>query len=171
MAMTFISTVTVGAGGAASIDFNSIPNTFTDLVIQVSHRFSANHSTAYIEFNGSASNYAVKNLLGFGSPSLSISQSGTRLSLGTLRSDTANTFGSLTVYIPNYAGATQKSVSADQSAEVNVADGYNFLYAGLWANTAAITSLSLKVDAGNYVQYSTASLYGITKGSGGATVA
>jgi hypothetical protein len=169
--LQLISTVTVGAGGAASIDFNSIPSTFTDLVIHLSHRFTANDATAYMQFNGSTTGYSFRNLLGFGSPSLVISQNSTRLDLGTLKNDTANTFGVATVYIPNYAGSTNKSISVDQSAESNQAANYNFLYAGLWSSTAVITSISLKVDSASYVQYSTASLYGITKGSlAGVTV-
>jgi hypothetical protein len=36
----------------------------------------------------------------------------------------------------------------------------NFI-AGLWSNTAAITSISMAPDNGNYPQYSTATLYGI----------
>ena len=38
MAVTFtqIASVTVGSGGAASIDFTSIPSTYTDLCIKTS---------------------------------------------------------------------------------------------------------------------------------------
>jgi hypothetical protein len=34
--MTALSTVTVGAGGAATIDFTSIPQTYTDLIVKIS---------------------------------------------------------------------------------------------------------------------------------------
>jgi hypothetical protein len=164
-----IATVTVGAGGAASIDFTSIPGTYTDLMVQFSGRPSSNDATAYIEFNGSSGGYTSRNLLGFGGASLVISQTQTRLNIGTLKNDTANTFGSVTTYIPNYAGSTNKSVSTDQSSEANISSQYNFIYAGLWSNTAAITSLSIKIDAGNFVQYSTATLYGVKSGQSGTT--
>ena len=40
MAVThnLISTITVGSGGAASIDFTSIPQTYTDLLVKISLR-------------------------------------------------------------------------------------------------------------------------------------
>ena len=40
-----IATVTVGAGGAASIDFTSIPGTYTDLLVLISAR--STRSTDY----------------------------------------------------------------------------------------------------------------------------
>jgi hypothetical protein len=42
MALTYtaIKTVTVGSGGAANIDFTSIPQTYTDLVLKVSARMN-----------------------------------------------------------------------------------------------------------------------------------
>jgi len=42
--------------------------------------------------------------------------------------------------------------------------------AGVWPQTAAITSVQI-LGVGNFEQNSTASLYLITKGSGGASVA
>ena len=42
---TLISSVTVGSGGAASIEFTSIPSTYTDLVLKLSARSSRNVST------------------------------------------------------------------------------------------------------------------------------
>ena len=35
---TKIETITVGSGGAASVTFSSIPQTFTDLVMKISSR-------------------------------------------------------------------------------------------------------------------------------------
>ena len=53
MANTFeqITTVTVGSGGASSIDFTSIPQTYTDLVIKTSARNTSTSTTMYLEFN------------------------------------------------------------------------------------------------------------------------
>ena len=60
MADTFvkIATVTVGSGGAATIDFSSIPSTYTDLCIKHSLRNgSINVSNAIrLTINGSLSN-------------------------------------------------------------------------------------------------------------------
>ena len=67
--MTPIYTVTVGAGGQAAIEFNNIPQTYTDLVIKVSSRTSANYvnGSFYLEFNDSATNRTAKRLFGAGS--------------------------------------------------------------------------------------------------------
>jgi len=82
---------------------------------------------------------------------------------------TANTFGNGSLYIPNYAGATNKSLSFDSVAENNATSAWLQITAGLWSSTAAITRITLSgwtaLAAG-----STVSLYTITKGSGGATV-
>ena len=58
MTYTLISTVTVGAGGAASIDFNSIPGTYTDLLLVVSVRSTrpaATNDGLFMSINGSGS--------------------------------------------------------------------------------------------------------------------
>lgn len=73
MANTYqiIQTVTVGAGGAASIDFSSIPQTYTDLKILLSGRTNANDGSSgqwtYINFNGATTNNSVRVLYGAGS--------------------------------------------------------------------------------------------------------
>ena len=83
--------------------------------------------------------------------------------LGTGSTATSNTFGNSELYIPNYAGSTNKSSSADAVAESNTTTVFAYLNAALWSSTAAITSITLTPDAGgaNFVQYSTATLYGI----------
>jgi hypothetical protein len=158
-----IETVTVGAGGSASITFSSIPQTYTDLKIVLSGRTAnANPTGQYISFNGSTSNFTGRYLY-------SDSTNGTIVSgvlaryigtvMGTLQ--TANAFNSTEIYIPNYTSSNFKSFSTDNVAENNGAYGGLNLLAGLWSNTAAITSISMAPDNGNYPQHSTATLYGI----------
>jgi hypothetical protein len=171
MTMTLISTVTVGAGGAASIDFTSIAGTYTDLQIVFSLRNSTTNDYISLTLNGSSANFTAKQLLGNGSAV----QVGSRtdnlyIATATPSSATANTFGNGAFYIPNYTGSTNKSISLDSAWENNATLAVAGIVAGLWSNTAAITSASLVSPSGSFVQYSTASLYGILKGSGGATV-
>ena len=157
------STVTVGAGGSASIDFTSIPSTYTDLVIKLSARYSASAFDGhYIAFNGSTSTFSGRYLLGSGSAASSGSLA---RYLGTINgsSSTANTFTSTEIYCPNYSGSTNKSFSSDSVTENNATESYANMVAGLWATTSAITSISISLPTGNFVQYSTASLYGISK--------
>jgi hypothetical protein len=170
MSMTLIQTVTVGAGGAASIDFTSIPQTYTDLVVKVSVRqTTGSFPTLFFYFNGLTTNRSFRSLYGTGSSAISSNGTDAIAGLTTGSSETANTFGSFDIYIPNYAGSTNKSASADGVSENNATTSYQFLVANLWSSTAAITSLTL-LTGGTLAQHSSASLYGITKGSGGATV-
>ena len=163
---TLIASSTVGVLGAASIDFTSIPSTYTDLCLKVSARGTATANTVncYATFNSSASGYTDRLLYGNGSVAGSLSNiSTTSLFIGDIPAAnyTANTFSGKDTYIPNYAGSTYKSVSLDNVTENNATASYAELDAGLWSNTAAITSISLSVSSGNFAQYSTAYLYGV----------
>ena len=169
MAITLISTVTVGAGGAASIDFTSIPSTYTDLMVVYSMRAASNNYTT-VTFNGSSSSYSVRVLRSSGSAASSFGDTSFNPTID-YNSRTASTFGNGQLYIPNYASATNKSISIDTVEENNATAAFSELHAGLWSNTAAITQVTLTGN-GTIQQYSSASLYGVTKGSlAGVTVA
>lgn len=161
---TLISSVTVGAGGASSIDFTSIPSTYTDLCLLVSSRSSASAGTdlGLIGFNGSTASFTNKYLGGNGS--IAYSGSYARY-IGDINAatSTASTFTNLQIYIPNYAGSSNKSFSSDTAMETNATGGVLALAAGLWSNTAAINQVTLTFNTGSFVQYSTAYLYGISK--------
>lgn len=161
---TEIASVTVGSGGAASMSFSSIPSTYTDLKIVVSARNSGADNTAALSFNGSTSNFSSKVLYGSGSSAASLSDTtSTVYSMEVSSSYTSSTFSNAEIYIPNYAGSTYKSFSLDSTTENNATVSYAILQAGLWSQTAAITSIGIACNSGNFVQYSTAYLYGIKK--------
>ena len=165
MANTFfkIASVTVGSGGASSIDFTSIPSTYTDLCLKISTRQNTTNVTyAVLRFNGSASSYTYKSLEGDGSTTAA-SYNGSNAVYGVTNTSgyTANTFNSIDIYIPNYAGSNSKSWSSDSVTESNAAVVYADLIAGLWSNTTAINQVTLYPSFGDFVQYSTATLYGI----------
>jgi len=168
MATTFvkIATVTVGAGGASTMDFTSIPSTYTDLLVLVSSRNSGanNNDDLLMRFNGSSTSYSNKSIYGTGSAIASNSPFTTYIYGGSNNGNTstASTFSSNSLYIPNYAGSAYKSVSVEGLQENNTSQAFMNLIAGLWSNTAAITSISL-LSGANFVQYSTATLYGISK--------
>lgn len=171
MATTFvkIASVTVGSGGTSTIDFSSIPQTYTDLKIVICARSSRNTGTSTnlsLKFNSNTTSYSNRQL--FGNGSTVSSQTNTYTDSGligvqTQDTDTASVFSSSEVYIPNYTSSNYKSWSADSVRENNAASGGLTLNAGLWSNTAAITSVSLIMENGtfNFMQYSTAVLYGI----------
>ena len=163
--MTKISSVTVGSGGSASISFTGIPQTYTDLIIKLSAR--TNYAGAFdntnVQFNGSSTSYTLRFLYGNGSSTGSATD--TRiLDYTDGNTNTANTFNNSEFYIPNYTSADYKSVSNDSVIENNATSGVNYLATGLWSNTAAITSMVLTPLIGtSFQQYTTATLYGVTK--------
>jgi hypothetical protein len=161
------STVTVGAGGASSIEFTGIDQTYTDLVLKVSGRNGTGLDHMLIRFNSATTNYSEKILRGSGSAAASfvltdIQPSGDALEIGYIGSDTS-TFTNVEAYIPNYAGSTYKSMSIDAVQEANTTAAYMVLNAALWSNTSAITSITLLGQTYNFAQYTTASLYAIKK--------
>ena len=164
MATTYkaIATVTVGSGGASTMSFSSIPSTYTDLQLLITSKTSSNN---YIKLNinsDSGSNYTYKVLRGTGSAAGSFNQvdwTGTAYVFGY--SDSG--WSSHSVYIPNYTGSNNKSISSDSVQEANTTTAYSWLGAGLWSNTSAITSISIASQTLNFDQYSTATLYGILK--------
>ncbi len=166
---TLIQAVTVGSGGSTDITFSSIPATYTDLCLQLSMRNSRGGTLvqeALITFNGSTSGYSERIVRGDGSVVISTSGSGANFNLNGFPGGgvTANTFGSANIYIPNYAGSTNKSVSAEFITENNGTNAYAYMNAMLWSNTAAITSINLAAGSTyTWLQHSTAYLYGIVK--------
>jgi hypothetical protein len=172
--MKLIQTITLGTT-ASAIEFTSIPQTFTDLKMLISGRSALTSHASFmpIQFNGSgAAEYTQRRLYTDGvapTGQNANNDSSLYLSVVNAASSTANTFGSSEVYIPNYTGATQKSLSIDAVTESNSAtQGHTqaSITAGVWANTAAITSIRVSTDV-NWVAGTTISLYGITKGSDG----
>jgi hypothetical protein len=160
-----IANVTVGSGGAASISFTSIPATYTDLLVLLSIRTTraGNPDQLDVKFNGSSSNYTQRTLEGFngGTSSYSNTKIFSYVNGGT---STASTFGNGSLYIPNYAGSTNKSVSIESATENNSAAGGEFPAAGLWSDASAITSMAFtSTTLDNIAEYSTATLYGISK--------
>ena len=163
-----ISTVTVGSGNAASIEFTSIPQIYTDLVLKVSARTENSSGpvmdSPFVDFNGSTSSQNSRYLFTTdGTTASSGNDTRTYLAFGISRNTaTANVFGNGELYIPNYTGSTYKSFSADGVAENNATAGALGFTTNLWSNTAAITSVRLTPSSGsNFLQYSSAWLYGI----------
>jgi hypothetical protein len=64
--------------------------------------------------------------------------------------------------IPNASGSTFKTVSGSSTSMNALANGYSGTYGGLWAATAAVSSLTLFPLSGNLVAGSAAYLYGET---------
>ena len=165
---TLISSVTVGSGGAANIEFTSIPGTYTDLLLKISARSAGTGAVAVrcqLRFNGAGSdaNLTFRRLEGDGSTVGSDTGSTGQVAWIPDGSATANSFSNIEVYIPNYAGSNNKSFSADGVMENNATQAYMGLFADLWSNVAAINAVKIfDVNGANLTQHSTAYLYGIS---------
>lgn len=180
MAVThkLIETTTVGSGGATTVSFSSIPQTYTDLLVVGSVRSTSTTSNtgeydvmAY-RFNASTSSYSARVIEGNGSSALSSSQTTAtgsggglygRISDGGINNSLSGTsiFSSFNMYIPSYTGSTNKSWSFEYVEERNATASFMGMVAGLWSNTAAITEITFTLLVANYAQYSSFSLYGI----------
>ena len=174
--MRLISSVTVPAGGAANIEFTSIPGTYTDLVVVLSARCSQSAITGNctIAFNETSANSSRRNLNGSGSAVSSTNASDGYIGDIVGANATASTFGNIQIYIPNYTSSNNKSFSVDTVTENNGTEAWAQLIAGLWSNSAAITSIKfapLSPQTWTFSQYSTATLYGVRSASTGATMA
>ena len=157
--------ITVGASGASSVTFSSIPQTgYTDLVLRTSLRTTGGDTSPVITFNSSVG--SSRFLYGDGSTAASASDSSNMyITTGINPSTyTANTFASGEMYIPNYTSSNYKSSSTDGVTENNATGSYQSINATLWSNTAAITSITVTVSSGSpFSQGSTFYLYGVAK--------
>lgn len=166
MATTFvkIATVTVGSGGAGNITFSGIPSTYTDLVVKASMRGDAAQILLKVQPNGDTTGLSRRSLYtDNGTGAYSASASDSFAAFINSSAYTASTFSNMEIYFPNYSGSTAKSYSVDMVGENNATTTIMGLIAGLDTTTTAISSIVLTPNSGNIAQYSTATLYGISK--------
>ena len=142
-----------------------------------SWRNTGNGAGGGMRFNGdTGSNYSYRGLRGLGTTVQSYNSTTWVSSYGTQYDEfiwmhtcssasTSDTFNFSTIYIPNYAGSTNKSISVEFASENNGAAAEVGAEAGLWSNTAAITSITFLPDVGygNIKSGSSFYLFGITK--------
>jgi len=171
VSMTFIATATV-TGSPADLSLTSIPQTFTDLQILISAvpRTTASPNGLGLGFNGYAStSNSIRALRGNGAAVSSFTD--TSPIVGDLQQVT-NTANSITVYISNYTTNGVKAFSSDSVTENNGTTAFASIRAGVFTVAAAITSIQFgDFSAGGGLGVgSQVWLYGILKGSGGATV-
>lgn len=162
MALTYkaIATVTVGSGGAADMEFTSIPGTYTDLVVKAT--FRGNGDVLLYLNNATFGTNGGKRLNSNGSTAESNQANNGFVSDAQYSTFTANTFGSIDIYIPNYTSTTDKSTSSDAVTENNATTAYINMVAAKFTSSAAVTSVKLSASGANtFAQYSTATLYGI----------
>lgn len=170
MSVTKIATITVGAAGAANISFTSIPSTFTDLMIVYSLRDNYGNVSNDADFLIDGTTITFRQLYGTGVNvgSNVVPQIGRPIVSATA---TGDTFGNTLIYITNYATSASKNIFVDNVVEHNGSESYQIFSAGIYASASAVTSVLMDNGGSNFVQNTTATLYGVTKGTlAGVTV-
>lgn len=167
--MESIGTITVGSGGASSIEFTDIPGTYQHLQVRSLLRQASTGGLASVRVrvNGvSTTSYTWHYIQGNGlsaSAGALTGQTGTFVAYNSSSDTAANIFAASIIDIFDYASTTKnKTLRGFYGADINGAGGVLQLASGLFQSTSAITSVSLTPFAGgNWAQYSTAALYGL----------
>lgn len=159
---SLIASNTVTGSAVSSVAFNSIPGTFTDLVLICNNLTESTNQQGYIRFNGdSGSNYSRTVMYGTGSSAASFRQTGqSGLNVGMSSTTPGQT---IIMNIMDYANSTTYKTVLDR--ETNTGTTQALVY--LWRSTSAITSLTINsFDASNSIAVgSKFYLYGIQAGS------
>ena len=163
-----IATTTLG-GTTATITFSSIPATYTHLQIRIMSRSTRSATGDYIamQFNAdTGSNYAYHGLDGNGSSASAFglaTQTFMDVERAAAATATASVFGVSVVDILDYANTNKYKTMRSLGGFDNNGDGSITLTSGLWQNSNAVTSITLKAQGGtsSFVQYSSFALYGI----------
>ena len=158
------------SSSAASVTFSSIPATYTDLVLRISAR-SDNASVndgLNMTFNGvGGTSYSRVMLRGNGTDATSVIASSTSSFqsvpngiVGNIA--TSNTFGSIEIYVPSYLVSQNKPISYFGAGEENATTAFMGVYAGLFSNTSAVSSIICSpINGTNFLSTSSFYLYGI----------
>ena len=160
------------ASSAASVTFSAIPATYTDLVLKASARSDAagtDDGITIVLNSDTSSNYSQTWISGSGSAAAT-NRSSSAAKFGAAgwimidtSGNTTNTFSNTEFYIPSYTVAQSKPMSFDTRLENNSTLAYITTTAGLWSNTATISTILLALaSGGNYVTGSSFYLYGIS---------
>lgn len=164
-----IATVTVGSSGQSSIEFTSIPSTYTHLQLRLFGRTTraSTDDYIYIRFNGDSNtaNYRSHYLIGEGTNVYSGDISSDYSVFGRLTGGNAasSVFGALTVDMVDYKNTNKyKTFKNLGGQDLNGSPAYIWIGSSLWMSTSAITSFAIYPGTySNFSQYTQAALYGI----------
>lgn len=166
--MTLINSYEVTGSTEANVEFTSIPNTFTDLVVYASVRTprSAVNDAMFFVVNGSVNSTSKRTYANVGA-STPVDTGNTILVNGN--TSTAGAFANIEIYIGDYAGDDGKPYIASTVAENNAQQALLSWMGGSY-NTTAITSIKFYAEVATYFSVGCKFyLYGISAGSDGST--
>jgi len=160
---TPIATYTVGTA-TATIDFTSIPSTYTDLHLVINAGFSAAYDLRFRINGSSLSIYSQTYLYGTGTGAGSARETSSARTYGQLdyygAPSTNLAYANQLVDFMNYSNATTYKTFL---CRANRADSGTDAIVGLVQTTSAINQITLYCGSnqGNFITGSTATLYGI----------
>ncbi len=164
-----IATTTIGSGGASTITFSSIPQTYTHLQIRGIARENSGAGTSIndllVRFNSdSGANYRYHYIRGNGTAA-SAGTAGSQTyawALGTAQAgSTSNTFTGNVCDILDYTNTNKYTTTRSLAGTDLNGSGIVDFISNLWLNTAAITSITITTGGNNFAEYSSFALYGI----------
>jgi hypothetical protein len=153
-----LATVTLG-GSDSDIVFSSIPATYRDLILVINGtvNFTGADSTL-MRFNGdTGSNYSNVRMVGTGSAATAYADTATYAYIGVPAN--SDRFSIIT-QIMDYSATNKHKTLLSRHGQ---ASGWVTAHAGRWANTSAITSVTIMANASASVfsAGTTFSLYGV----------
>jgi hypothetical protein len=167
-ALALISSVTT-SGSQSTVSFTSIPGTYTDLILKVVGQASTSGGVraVSVQFNGDTGNNYDWIYTGFTGTSTNVTTTSfnTNSVLVGAIPDTllSGGQGQFTAEFDNYSGTTFKKSASGYTGVVagtTAANAYGLTYGGDWHNTAAITSITVGLSSGNFVNGTIVALYG-----------
>jgi hypothetical protein len=165
-----IATVNVGAGGQASVTFNSIASTYKHLQVRYIGRDNRSNPSDDLMFrfnsDSTSGNYNSHRLYGNGSGTPSADRvtgfAGTLSAFVTGSTAGANMFGAGVTDILDYANTNKYKTTRSIGGNDLNGSGFVSFISGLWMSTNAINSIEiLPLNGTLWSQYTTFALYGI----------
>ena len=169
-----IATATVGAGGQSSVEFTSIPSTYTHLQIRMVARYTSTENSGkpvYMQFNSdTGANYFYHRLQGYANLSETGISAGDGTNVSFIRigyttgTATPNSYSAHVVDLLDYANTNKNKTIRNLSGwEINDNSGYRAvgIDSGAWNSTSAVTSIKIYPSDNSWAQYSSFALYGI----------
>ena len=173
-----IQTVTVPSGGQSTIQFSSIPSTYQDIFIVMTAR--TNRASAvdgvrvYFNTDTTTSNYHILRYFNATTTVSAHLYNTYNEEFGYISGNnaTASNFGSSYFFIPNYSNTTlSKQINVRSGGTDNSSNNARSTLGDMtWTGTAAINQITLAPVTGTlFNEHTTATLYGISRQSSGAT--
>jgi hypothetical protein len=155
---TPLANLTLGSA-AISVTFGSIPASYKDLICVVVAQGSTNVSGRIVLNGDTGANYGYQRLSGSGSSASAATESSRTVGfLSSIAQATTTGAIQININIIDYSATDKRKTiisRADQAANGTEA------FSNSWANTAAVTSLEILRNTGNWAAGSTFALYGI----------